>query len=99
LPTTKLMRYWSFGGPVPWPGILTKSSEAALRDGSPEHYALPLPELDQGGNVQYLFDAGGQGLVDWWLEVKRLWRQRQSEIPAARWMQRVPCVQVRWFTP
>jgi hypothetical protein len=76
-----LMRYWSFGGPCPWPGILTKSSEAALRDGRSQNWALPLPELDQGGNVQYLFDAGGQGLVDWWLEVKTLWRQRQSEIP------------------
>jgi TraM recognition site of TraD and TraG len=76
-----LMRYWSFGSPCPWPYMLTQSCEWALLRGYPEHYALPLPELDHGGNVQYLFDAGGQPLVDSWMEVKRLWREKQSEIP------------------
>jgi hypothetical protein len=74
----ELMKYWAW---QPWPRILTASSELALRDGYPEHYVLPLPELDQGGNLRYLFDADGQELVDWWHEVKDLWRQRQSEIP------------------
>jgi hypothetical protein len=70
----ELMKYWAW---QPWPRILTHSSEWALREGYPEHDALPLPELDQGGNTRYLFDAGGQELVDWWMEVKATWRQKQ----------------------
>jgi hypothetical protein len=73
-----LMRYWSF---TPWPYILSQSSEWALKDGRPQNYALPLPELDLDDNLKYLYDAGGQPLVDSWISVKRLWRQKQSEIP------------------
>jgi hypothetical protein len=73
-----LMRYCFY---TPWPVVLIQSSDWAVNYGKPQSWALPLPELDRGGDLSYLFDAGGQKLVDSWLELKASWRERQAAIP------------------
>jgi hypothetical protein len=72
----ELMKYWAWN---PWPRILIHSSELALNNGNPKNYALPLPDLAHGGKLRFLHDAGGQELVDWWLEVHALWKHRLNE--------------------
>jgi len=63
-----------------WPGILVQSSNWALNRG---HHDLMLPDLNRFGDYADLYQAGDQGLVNWWTGLEIKWQEARNDSTAA----------------
>jgi type IV secretory pathway TraG/TraD family ATPase VirD4 len=63
-----------------WTRVLVQSSEWSLRMGLTEQ---PLPDLNRTGDYRYLYQVGGQALVNWWKHIGSEYSRLNQEVESA----------------